>query len=47
MARRAVAHVMLPMLFDRFPDMTVPDLGNVIWRGFGFRGPTQIPVKLQ
>ena len=46
-ARRAVAHVMLPMLFDRFPDMTIPDLDDVIWRGFGFRGPTQIPVKLQ
>ena len=46
-ARRAVAHVMLPMLFDRFPDMIIPDLDDVIWRGFGFRGPTQIPVKLQ
>ena len=46
-ARRAVAHVMLPMLFDRFPDMTIPNLEDVIWRGFGFRGPTQIPVKLQ
>ena len=46
-ARRAVAHVMLPMLFDRFPDLTIPNLEDVIWRGFGFRGPTQIPVKLQ
>ena len=46
-ARRAVAHVMLPMLFDRFPNMTIPDLDDVIWRGFGFRGPTQIPIKLQ
>ena len=46
-ARRAVAHVMLPMLFDRFPNMTIPDLDKVIWRGFGFRGPAQIPIKLQ
>ena len=38
---------MLPMLFDRFPNMTIPDLDDVIWRGFGFRGPTQIPIKLQ
>jgi len=46
-ARRAVAKVMLPVLFDRFPNMTIPKLDDVIWRGFGFRGPIQIPVLLQ
>lgn len=46
-ARRAVARVMLPVLFDRFPNMEIPDTDAVIWRGFGFRGPTQIPVLLQ
>lgn len=45
-ARRAVGQIMLPMLFDRFPNMEIPDLSAVIWRGFGFRGPTQIPVRL-
>jgi hypothetical protein len=46
-ARRAVAKVMLPMLFDRFPKMTIPDVSDVIWHGFGFRGPIQMPVLLQ
>ncbi|RYH03795.1 cytochrome P450 [Salipiger sp. IMCC34102] len=46
-ARRAVGHIMLPALFDRFPNMTIPDTDAVIWRGFGFRGPIEIPVLLQ
>lgn len=46
-ARRAVGHIMLPVLFDRFPNMKIPDTDAVIWRGFGFRGPIQIPVLLQ
>ena len=45
-ARRAVGKVMLPLLFDRFPDMSLPDPGAVIWRGFGFRGPVEMPVLL-
>ncbi|WP_112323602.1 cytochrome P450 [Oceanibium sediminis] len=45
-ARRAVGQVMLPILFDRFPDMSIPDASAVIWRGFGFRGPIRIPVLL-
>ncbi|KHA54223.1 cytochrome P450 [Sulfitobacter geojensis] len=45
-ARRAVAQVMLPLLFDRFPNMSLPDPDAVIWRGFGFRGPIQLPVLL-
>ena len=46
-ARRAVAAVMLPLLFEKFPNMSIPNLDDVIWRGFGFRGPTQIPIRLQ
>jgi cytochrome P450 len=45
-ARRAVGQVMLPILFDRFPNMTLPDPDAVIWRGFGFRGPINLPVLL-
>ena len=46
-ARRALAHVMLPMLFDRFPNMALPDPNAVVWSGFGFRGPLNLPVLLQ
>ncbi|MFK7752742.1 MAG: cytochrome P450 [Sedimentitalea sp.] len=45
-ARRAVGQIMLPILFDRFPDMSLPDPERVIWRGFGFRGPITLPVLL-
>ncbi len=45
-ARRAIAQVMLPILFDRFPNMTLPDPDAVVWRGFGFRGPINLPVLL-
>lgn len=46
-ARRAVGQIMLPMLFDRFPNMAIPETDDVIWKGFGFRGPIQIPVLLK
>ena len=45
-ARRAVAQVMLPILFDRFPNMSLPKPSAVNWRGFGFRGPLNLPVRL-
>lgn len=45
-ARRAVGQVTLPILFDRFPNMSLPDPEAVIWRGFGFRGPINLPVLL-
>ena len=45
-ARRAVAQVMLPILFDRFPNLSLPDPSTVVWRGFGFRGPLNLPVLL-
>lgn len=46
-ARGQVAQIMLPLLFDRFPNMSLPDPAQVQWRGFGFRGPINLPVKLQ
>lgn len=45
-ARRAVGQVMLPILFDRFPNMRLPDPGAAVWRGFGFHGLTTLPVVL-
>jgi len=46
-ARRSIGQVILPMLFDRFPDMRLPNLADVIWRGFGFHGITTLPVLLK
>ena len=45
-ARRAVGQVMLPLLFERFPNMSLPDADSVVWKGFGFRGPINLPVTL-
>lgn len=45
-ARRMLANIMLPMLFDRFPNMTLPDPSKVDFYGFGFRGPRHLPVTL-
>lgn len=45
-ARRTVGKIILPLLFDRFPDMRLPDPDAVNWRGFGFRGPINLPVEL-
>ncbi|OED39730.1 cytochrome [Chromatiales bacterium (ex Bugula neritina AB1)] len=45
-ARKAVGEIMLPILFERFPNMRIPDLDQVVWKGFGFRGTTQLPVLL-
>lgn len=46
-ARNAVGKIMLPILFERFPAMRIPDLNEVVWKGFGFRGTTRLPVLLQ
>jgi hypothetical protein len=46
-ARRSIGQVMLPVLFDRFPNMRIPDARDVVWRGFGFHGITTLPVLLQ
>ena len=45
-ARRMIADVVLPMLFDRFPKMELVDPDNVQFWGFGFRGPLTLPVAL-
>lgn len=45
-ARRTVGQIMLPLLFDRFPNMRLPDPSAVVWKGFGFRGPINLPVTL-
>lgn len=45
-ARRMLANIMLPMLFDRFPNMSLPDPSKVDFYGFGFRGPRHLPVTL-
>lgn len=46
-ARRTVGAIMLEALFERFPTMSLPDPQVVLWRGFGFRGPINLPVKLR
>ena len=45
-ARKLVADILLPALFDRFPKMTLPDLAAAAFSGFGFRGPVRLPVRL-
>jgi cytochrome P450 len=38
--------IMLPMIFERFPDMELVQPETVVWKGFGFRGPLNLPVRL-
>ncbi|MFV0300219.1 MAG: cytochrome P450 [Paracoccus sp. (in: a-proteobacteria)] len=45
-ARRTVGKIMAPMLWERFPNMRLPDPAAVKWRGFGFRGPINMPVVM-
>jgi len=47
LSRRTVGVILLPMLFERFPNMTLPDPASVRWHGFGFRGPLNLPLLLQ
>ena len=47
LARMTVGKTMLPMLFDRFPNIELVDPEAVVWSGFGFRGPLSMPVRLQ
>ena len=46
LARMMLGKIMLPMLFDRFPDMELVQPEDVVWSGFGFRGPLNLPVRL-
>ena len=43
-ARRMLGNILLPLLFERFPNMTLA--GEVDFTGFGFRGPRALPVTL-
>ncbi len=45
-ARRMIADILLPVLVERFPNMSLPDLDAVVWHGFAFRGPVKLPVLL-
>ena len=47
LSRRMVADTVLPRLFDRFPNMILPDPERVRWSGFGFRGPLNLPLILK
>jgi len=46
-ARKMIADIILPVLFDRFPDMELREPDNVRFWGFGFRGPLNLPVLLR
>ncbi|CUH80503.1 cytochrome P450 [Tropicibacter naphthalenivorans] len=46
MARMMVGRMLLPMIFDKFPNMRLVDPETVVWKGFGFRGPLNLPVRL-
>ncbi|MCG8493700.1 MAG: cytochrome P450 [Sneathiellales bacterium] len=41
-----ISAIVLPMLFDRFPKLTLAPSETVQFRGFGFRGPENLPVTL-
>ena len=45
-ARKTVGEIMLPMIFERFPNMKLNKAEDVVWSGFGFRGPLNLPVTL-
>ena len=45
-ARMMLSQIMLPILFDRFPGMSLVRPASVVWYGFAFRGPLSLPVKL-
>jgi cytochrome P450 family 104 len=47
LSRRTLGVTLLPMLFERFPNMRLPEPDSVRWHGFGFRGPLNLPVRLQ
>lgn len=45
-ARRMLADILLPRLFERFPSLHLPDPKAVKFRGFGFRGAINFPATL-
>lgn len=47
LSRRMIGEIALPLLFERFPAMKLTDPSKVVWSGFGFRGPLNLPIVLQ
>ncbi|MCL4149131.1 UNVERIFIED_CONTAM: hypothetical protein GTU68_043200 [Idotea baltica] len=47
LSRRMLADVALPKLFERFPNMDLASPEKVVWSGFGFRGPLNLPLTLK
>ena len=45
-AKLMLADIMIPLLLERFPNMKLDKAEDVKWRGFGFRGPINLPIKL-
>lgn len=45
-ARMMLGRILLPMIFERFPNMELAEQ-DVVWSGFGFRGPLNLHVKLK
>lgn len=45
-SRFMLGQVLLPMIFERFPNIELVDPQSVVWQGFGFRGPINLPVRL-
>jgi len=46
-ARMMLSQILLPRLFDRFPNISLVDPDRVVWYGFAFRGPLSLLVKLE
>ncbi len=46
LSRMMIGKIMLPLIFDRFPNMKLVAPETVVWNGFGFRGPLNLPVRL-
>jgi len=44
-SRMLIGEVALPMLFERYPNLTVT--GDVHFDGWAFRGPVSVPVTLK
>lgn len=45
-ARLTIGKILLPLIFERFPNMELVDASAVTFKGFGFRGPINLPVRL-
>lgn len=46
LSRMSVGEVLLPRIFERFPNMVLENQDAVEWYGFTFRGPLSLCVKL-